>query len=455
MRSTSLVAALAAALLVSAFATLAPSPAQAWEVCDQATDPANYPPHDRWAVIADKGLGDWIFAQGELLPPANISRALDTLARLSRALRARGIAPVMVVIPPRLAVAEDKLDLDRPAFSAYRLGSMADSYSRTLAELRKAGWEVPDLAAIAADSGLGPDFFNAMDHHWSTAGTNATAEVIAELLADAKELERVQRTPFSLETRDVENVGTYRYNVLQKCGGKIPAPVTTSYKAVSDREVSAASLLGDGPQPDVVLVGTSQSRRQDFDRLTGSAYFEDSFAALLRHHLSVDLLNMAAEGGGTFTSIESWLTSREFQKNRPRALIWEVNATDGFDQPEHLRQLVPAVHGVCSADDALAMHRGSAENGARLKTSSSLALAGSRHYVAIKLTDKAAVNFAVTFTHAQTRKETVWVKRSPLLPNSGLFFVELNDAITLPLTSIDVATPGAQGTVDARLCAAP
>jgi hypothetical protein len=406
-------------------------------------------------VIADKGLDDWVFAQGELLVPPNPSRASATLTRLAAALRGRGILPVLVVVPPRLAVAEDKLDPQRSAFQAYRPGTMAAAYREVVATLRAAGWSVPDLVEIAGESRLGADFFNGQDHHWSTRGAQATAEAIAVLLQRSPGWSSVARAGFDLEERRVANPGTYRFLVVDKCRTSVPSKETTSYKAVPRAAVSASALLGDGPAPDVVLVGTSQSRRQDFDALTRKDYFEDSFAALLRASMGADLLNLAAEGGGTFTSIESWLTSPEFQQGRPRVLIWEMNQTDGFDQPELLRRLVPAVHGTCRTADALAAQTGDAADGIDLAAATSLALAGSRIYLSVRLSDATVRGFDVTFTHAQVRKETVRVERSALLPNSGLFFVELNPAITLPLSRVQVELPGARGTVEARLCAAP
>ena len=82
------------------------------------------------------------------------------------------------------------------------------------------------------------------------------------------------------------------------------------------------------------------------------------------------------------------------------------------------------------------------------------AIQGHRHYLALKLADKGVTDFSVSFKHG-SKTDTVAVKRSKLLPNSGLYFVELSD-IKAPLESVTVELPeGTTGTWNARICAAP
>ena len=431
------------------------SSAQAFEVCAAAKDPAAYVANDRWAVIAEQGADGWIFAQGELLRPADMGGAVGVLTRMAAALRKHGTLPILVPIPNRLTLAEDKIDASKPEFSSYKAGSMPAMYTRHLNALKKTGWQVTDLVALGKSSGLGAEFFNDKDHHWSTQGARVTAGLIAQLVEKHPGWAGVAKTAFELEVREVRNPGSYRWVVLDRCGIDIPAEVTKSYKAKSQAEVSADSLLGDAPPADVVLIGTSQSRRQDFDAIGNRQYFEDSFSALLRHSLSVDVLNLAAAGGGTFTSVDGWLTSKEFQKQKPKVVVWEMNDSEGFEQPAFLRTLVPAVHGRCSKDAAIARASGSVEGTVELAVPAGRKVIGDRYYLALKLSDSSIVDFKVTFDHGGSR-DAVPMKRSPLLPNSGLFFTELSGAMKKPLTSVRISLPAdGSGRFDARICEAP
>jgi alginate biosynthesis protein AlgX len=331
---------------------------------------------------------------------------------------------------------------------------MKTMYARHLAHLSKTGWEEMDLVKIGEASGLGADFFNSKDHHWSTQGSRVTADAIAALVQKWSGWAKVPKAEFELETREVRNPGSYRWVVLDRCGVDIPAEASSSYKAVAKAELSADALLGDAPPPGVVLIGTSQSRRQDYDALANRQYFEDSFAALLRSALQADVLNLAAAGGGTYTSIDGWLTSKEFQKDKPAVVVWEMNDSEGFEQPGFLRSMVPAVYGMCSKEDALAEFSGTLEGDIALAAPAGVA--GTDYYVAMKFSDDSVTEFGVTFEHKGGTKDTVDMKRSPLLPNSGLFFTELSGGIKQPLQTARISVPaGSGGRLRARLCKVP
>jgi alginate biosynthesis protein AlgX len=441
-------------LLVFGLATLLSAPAMAFEVCAAAKDPSAYVATDRWAVIAEQGKEGWIFARGELLQPADLGPSVHTLTRLAAALREAGTLPVLVPVPSRLTLAEDKLDPAKKEFQAYKPGTMSSMYARHIKAMRTTGWEVLDLVTLAQDTKLGAEFFNDKDHHWSTQGARVTAGAVAAAVKKSPFFAGVTKKAFTLTSRDVRNPGSYRWVVLDRCGIEIPAEVTKSYSAESAEEVSADSLLGDEASPEIVLIGTSQSRRQDFDALGNRQYFEDSFSALLRSELQADVLNLAAAGGGTFTAVDGLLTSREFQKNKPKVLIWEMNNAEGFDEVDKLRTLVPAVYGRCSKSDAIVSVTGSGNEPIELAVPAGTKVMGNRYYLSVKLSDTSIVSFQVTFNHGGS-KDGVPVGRSPLLPNSGLYFVEVSGAIKKPLSSVNVTLPaGANGRWDARLCEA-
>lgn len=438
-----------------AFALLLAPSAQAFEVCDAAKDPKAFDASDRWALIAEQGLDGWIFAKGELLSLARLGSARDPLGRFAAALRGQGILPILIAIPNRLTLASDKLDPSKPEFASYQPTGVIRMHHEHARQLQEAGWEVPDLVALGESSGLGAEFFNDKDHHWSTQGARVTADAIAALVKAWPGATGIPSVAFDLAVTEVRNPGSYRWIVLDRCGVDIPAELTKSYKAVSTSAVSTDALLGDAVPPQVVLLGTSQSRRQDYDVMANRQYFEDSFSALLRHALQMDVANLAAAGGGTFTSMDGWLTSREFQKNKPKVIVWEMNDSEGFEPPATLRSLVPAVHGRCSKADAVVQASGTVADGMRFDLPPGLSVRGTDYYLALKLTDPSMVAFDLTFHHG-SRRDSLSVQRSPLLPNSKLFFAELSGSITAPLTAVSVKpAPDASGRWEARICAAP
>jgi alginate O-acetyltransferase complex protein AlgJ len=72
----------------------------------------------------------------------------------------------------------------------------------------------------------------------------------------------------------------------------------------------AAGLFGDQDVP-VVLAGTSYSLRGNFH-------------GFLQEALSVEVLNVARDGGGFLQSIRDYLKDDAFVSSKPQVLIWEL-----------------------------------------------------------------------------------------------------------------------------------
>jgi alginate biosynthesis protein AlgX len=448
-------AALFGALLMTA---LAPGAASAFEICADAKDPQAFPEHDRWAVIAEQGLDGWIFAKGELAAPGNLGEAEGYLSRLAAALRHRGVTPYMVSVPPRLAVAQSKLDRDKPEFRSFSESSISGAHHRRIEVLNRAGFISQDLVNLAEASGLGAEFFFHVDHHWSSAGIRAVARDLGAMIRDLPGYAAMPRVEWQLLSRNSRTAGTYRYVVMTRCGDgvDIPPMEILSYKAVRATEATADALLGDEPPAPVVLVGTSQSRREEFD-LDRGVYTEDSFAALLRHELGVDVLNAAVPGGGSYVGIDGWLSSDEYQLGSPEVLVWETNDGDGFVDFAALRRIVPAAWGMCSEEDALVQAKGPVgPAGIELLNRDKLPIQGSDYYLALQLTDKNVREFDLTVGHTAGAFDNQHMARSALVANSGRFFLEFADGLDSPVQSVAISLPAdADGSYVARICKVP
>ena len=131
-----------------------------------------------------------------------------------------------------------------------------------------------------------------------------------------------------------------------------------------------------------------------------------------------------------------------------------MNDGDGFEDLATLRRLVPAAWGRCGDSEAVAHSSGELGRYRPILDVDTPGIQGNRHYLVLQLSDLGLTGFEVAFQHG-SRTDSVSVKRSKLLPNSGLFFVELSDA-KASLESVSVDLPGgATGRWDARICAAP
>lgn len=436
---------------------LPPRGGAAFEICAAAKDPSVFPEHDRWAVIAEQGSDGWIFAKGELAAPADLGAAEGYLARLAAALRHKGVTPFMVSVPPRLSVAQAKLDRNRPEFRTFSQDSISSAHHRRIEVLNRAGFVAQDMVDLANASGLGPEFFFHVDHHWSSEGLRVVARELGAMIRALPAYASMPRVEWQLMSRESRTAGTYRYVVITRCEGTdIPPMETLSYKAVRATEATAEALLGDEPEAPVVLVGTSQSRREEYD-LDRGVFTEDSFAALLRHELGVEVLNAAVPGGGSYVGIDGWLTSDDYQAGKPQVLVWETNDSDGFVDHAALRRIVPAAWGVCSDQDALLRAKGPVgPAGIELLNRDKLPIQGSAYYVAIELTDHQVRDLDVTIGHSGGAFDNQHLARSALVANSGRFFLELSDALASPLQSIRISLPeGAQGSYLARVCTVP
>lgn len=441
--------------LAGMIAMAAPVSARGWEVCAAAKDASTYAEGDKWAVIADQGKDGWIFSKGELKPPSATLGGDKPLARLSAALARRGISAYVVTMPNRLAIAGGKFDPARPAFAGVDPAKMAEMHHRRVQALNALGLRALDLVDIARDAGLGAGFFRPVDHHWTTQGSLAVAEALARDIRSRPVYASLRKADFDVKTREVNDSGTYFYLMETKCGVLLPSQTTLTYASVRKGADAARSLLQDEPDPDVVLVGTSESRREDFDIKTG-AYTEESFPAQLRHALGADVLNAAVEGGGPYVSIEGYLTSDDYRDHPPKVLIWETHDADGLTDAATLRRIAAAAAGPCGKDEALARASGRVEPGkpVDLRAPAGFSVRAASATLALELTDRAVSSFDVSFIGEKGTAEDQAVSRSTLVPRTGRFFVAPAGDDDAPLASVRVAfPPGAGGDYDARLCA--
>jgi len=402
-----------------------PAPTPTWAVCDAARDPRNYKEDDLWAVIINRGEGGWLFGESSYWGYSDPAPVAPAFRRFADTLRARGTELVMVQVPPKSSTEIARLGNDAPknADPVY----LGDTYSRFVEMLNASGIYAPDLRRLYRAQGKdAPPFFFERDHHWTPAGAALAAKAVAGHLKAGKALNDVATVEFVLKEKTATNTQSLGGRVAELCQQTVPLQEYVSVDSESKAEVG----LLDEAEPGVVLVGTSNSFRNN----------EDSFAAHLRHDLQRDVVNAGVSGGGPWAAIEKYLASDAYRQSPPRVLIWEMNVDDRFFR-ERLSQLTATVKGVCEAPVQ--------KLSAVLPGASSLkASLNSGDYFAVKVSDPALKTVPVKLSTADGQTRTVQLTHQALGTDSTTFFGEV-DALA---TGLSVDLPESAGALDVTVC---
>lgn len=257
------------------------------------------------------GRGDWLFLTDEIrfFPDArsNLLSRMQLLGDLARKLGAQGVKLVVVLVPDKARVYEDRLSNGRyPAYNRSR-------YADALAALNEQGVAVVDLLSPLRRGAIQSDVYYHSDTHWNQAGAIIAAQAVA-MAVGSKTLDS-PRTIFV--TKQAGDAVIRSGDLIRLMGvEELPRPfrpaadtevVATTTQGSSD---SSSALFGDAFVP-VVLSGTSYSLRGNFH-------------GYLQQALSVKVLNTAQDGGGFLQAMTAYLTDDAFRTSRPKILVWEI-----------------------------------------------------------------------------------------------------------------------------------
>lgn len=102
------------------------------------------------------------------------------------------------------------------------------------------------------------------------------------------------------------------------------APEQIPQFSVTRAQPAAGSLLGDGADPVITLMGSSYSHSWT------------RFPEALRYTLQRDILAISVGAGqGTWAGMEAYLRDDAFQTNKPKLLIWEMPERDMHAPPDY------------------------------------------------------------------------------------------------------------------------
>jgi len=268
-----------------------------------------------WLVVGDlgprvrEGCDGWLFLIDEL----EIHRDGDAAFRfrlriidaVAKFLQRRGIALLIVPVPDKSRVEATQLcGIRRPKL----LGGRLEQFTARLQENKIRFVDI--YGALAA---LGGERYYRTDTHWNEPGARRAAEDIAASLHHLK-LAPASKESFRVITEQqherigdlIHLAGLDHVSWPLRPRGDLETPSRIEQKTA--REVGP---FDDIPPPEVVVIGTSFSRRANFTQ----------FLSLL---LGAPVANMAKDGGGLVTAALAYFSNPAFTETPPRVVIWEI-----------------------------------------------------------------------------------------------------------------------------------
>ena len=297
-----------------------------------------------------------IFADLRLQHPLD-DQVVDQLARLADKLEENGTTLVYVTIPSKSQVLPELLP---PLASDYGfdLATAEYVYDDITGRLNAAGIMAPDIMrALRQGDGTSDElpFFRA-DFHWSSEGARRAAQAIGAAIRANPAAADIPVTAFESIPQGVEVAFSgMRRNIQSYC--KLPLPSVTSMAwktqagvdADAPLDIFAAApeapaaggldIFGGASTTPAVLIGTSFS---------DSAI--NNFAGWLSQYAQMEVLNYSITGGNQFGAITSYLTSADYEAQRPTFLIWENPIYNNIGQfgPQAMEELIAAVGTDCT-----------------------------------------------------------------------------------------------------------
>ena len=421
-------------LLAAASAALLTSPALAESAfgCKNLEQNPTLP-----SVEGKDGFFFRIFADLRMQHP--LTEEVTTLmGQLSDALKARGTTLLYVPIPTKSVTLPTFLPEDAGLFG-FDETVASTVYEDQIERLRAKDVIAVDLlGALRTSNGDDPPFFRS-DFHWTSTGARKAAEAIGGMIKAMPDYAEV--TPTSFESKPTGNelaVSGMRRELQAYCALSLPPVVSEAFETVEVASADAAlDIFGDsGPTSDegggagqadeIALVGTSFS---DAD--------VPNFSGFLAQHASMPVSNFAITGGNQFGAITSYLTSREFQAERPRYMVWENPIYNNLAQfgTGSMVELIAAARNDCTpiankpvVDEAGALVADLSSDRIRAKQVL-LADAG----------DEGSRDIVLKFTSKDGRTFQREVHRGDRFRATGRFFIPLESLDSLELSKVEIS----------------
>lgn len=259
--------------------------------------------------------------------------------KLTTLLKSKGTDLVIAYTPTRAMVAKDFLPENDPTLADFDPVAATERYTNLLADMNAEG--VLMVGTPAPEDAA--HYFNKNDQHWTQSGAQQMAKAVAAYVQKLPVWPEINKTEFKTEkTGDIAFEGSFNKALEKMCGFKVPdeQDITTQTTGASGGS-EEDQLFGDASVPQIVLVGTSNSKKESND---------PNFEGHLKTALGADVYNAAVTGGGLDDSIVAYLASDEYKNHPPKVIIWEIPGyydLSGDAAERTLRQVIPGIYGSC------------------------------------------------------------------------------------------------------------
>lgn len=416
--------------------------------CEAMHDAALYDKYnyDSYKMLV-AGKDGWIFrSESDLRTDFTLTdEALKRLSEMNESFKKQGTELVMFMMPTRSMMHYDYLkEEDRKRYSIENIDMVWRSYENTLASIKSKGIHVVGIDRAEA----GQPFYYKRDHHWGPEGARFSAKKIAAYVKKIPAYDNVRKVGFV-----THNQGSYEFEGVSKkvfselCNTLQPPEKITYYKTErSDTATAQNALFGEAVNPEIVLLGTSNSTMIP-------SY--SNFEGFLMEALSADILNMSVSGGGLDTAMISYLNS-PFFKERPASIaIWEIPGNYNLsEQKNFFREAVPAIYGSCQepvelTEDAVITDK----NMLVMDRLEKKKIRGSDYYLNLIFEKPVTRSFSVDLRYEGSRDKYKFY-RSNRTPNDNQFFLELKDDKKDYLKKVALYLPATllEQTIDVKIC---
>ncbi len=421
-------------------------------------------------------------------------KTVDDLARLSRALSARGTTLVFAAVPTKSATMPDWLP-ERARLMGFDLGIATDVQLDIQRRLDEAGVVTVDLRAAMLMGEPGRHTFFGTDTHWNAYGADLAAMAVAETLKAQPTYKELPKTAYETIETGVKTAFSGMRRILQRrCKETLPEPVTMTYEtrvAGGSAGVGGAGLdlgldiglnedapldigLGDEPPLDIGLddapldiglddapldiglddaapldigLGEDPESSPDAPRdpanvlpvvMVGTSFTDlavSNFPGFVAQHSGLEVVNYAITGGGQYGAITSYLTSDDFQNAPPAFLVWEVPIYANLAQngDRQMRELIAAAGGRCTTKVDLRKH----DDGFGLTVLLPSGL-GPDHSLFLDTSSRSTSVASFHFRSATGRERTKSIRRGERLRLNGRFYMPLTGLWPEGASSVDI-----------------
>lgn len=280
-----------------------------------------------WLMLADlgprvrEGCHGWLFLTDELSPQPraehNARAKAQAVIDLRQQLAQQGIQLLVAIVPDKSRIASSAL------CHLYRPASLASRVNQWRGQLQAGGVPVIDLGERLMS--WGKQAYLRTDSHWSEAGAQAAATLLAQGVRDLgiapspQQAFELTRAPLAPRPGDLVRLAGIDWLplVLQPPTDQVAASHIEPRRQQDqkDQKEDLDDLFGDSALPNIALIGTSFSRNS-------------GFAGYLQQALGAPIGNFAKDGGAFSGAAKAYLSSPAFRQTPPALLIWEIPERD-------------------------------------------------------------------------------------------------------------------------------